>query len=144
MPWSRYYSIRTHIIWKNSSMQRYQVPDTQRVHRVSGPIWFLNRISFHSMEDPMSGHVIETQCVMIKTCKSPYFCRFAEYHGVPLMNATPLPSLGSKVCRPYSRSFELSFCVGQDTPMSHRQVHLVFLSHPSGSSVHLTNVRGSF
>ena len=81
---------------------------------------------------------------MIKTCKSPYFCRFVEYHGVMLMNATPLPSLALEVCRPYSRSFKLSFCVGQDTPASHRQVRLVFLSRPSGSSVHLRNVRGSF
>ena len=34
----------------------------------------------------MSGHVIETQ--RVNTCKRPYFSRFAENHGVPLMNAT--------------------------------------------------------
>ena len=42
--------------------------------------------SFRGMEYPMSGHVIETQ--RVNTCKRPYFSRFAENHGVPLMNAT--------------------------------------------------------
>ena len=41
---------------------------------------------FRGMEYPISGHVIETR--RVKTCKRPYFSRFAENHGVPLMNAT--------------------------------------------------------
>ena len=41
--WSRYYSIRTRILLKNGSMERCRVPDTQRIHRVSGPVFFLNR-----------------------------------------------------------------------------------------------------
>ena len=41
---------------------------------------------FRGMEYPISGQVIETR--RVKTCKRPYFSRFAENHGVPLMNAT--------------------------------------------------------
>ena len=41
---------------------------------------------FRGKEYPISGHVIETQSV--RTCKRPYFSRFAENHEVPLMNAT--------------------------------------------------------
>ena len=41
---------------------------------------------FRGMEYSMSGHVIETQ--LVRTCKCPYFSRFAENHGVSLMNAT--------------------------------------------------------
>ena len=41
---------------------------------------------FRGMEYPISGHVIETR--RVKTCKRPYFSRFAENHGVPLTNAT--------------------------------------------------------
>ena len=41
---------------------------------------------FRGMEYPISGNVIETR--RVKTCKRPYFSRFAENHGVPSMNAT--------------------------------------------------------
>ena len=41
---------------------------------------------FRGMEYPLSGHVIETQ--RVRTCTRLYFSRFAENHGVPLMNAT--------------------------------------------------------
>ena len=43
MPWSRYYSKRTRILLKNGNMEGYRGPDTQRVHWVSGPVFFLNR-----------------------------------------------------------------------------------------------------
>ena len=40
---------------------------------------------FRGMEYPISGHVVETR--RVKTCKRPYFSRFAKNHGVPLTNA---------------------------------------------------------
>ena len=49
---------------------------------------FLESIFFRGTEYPISGHVIETQ--RVRTSKRPYFSRFAENHGVPLMNARAL------------------------------------------------------